>query len=114
MGWSIINKVLVILSFLLLVSCSKEKEVELSDKKENRKIIESRANKEGNFEISVGLNYIAKKGSLMYADKNESTAFDKLDDDALVSVVLEAEDGFVYVNYLGDNFYLKEEAFEQI
>lgn len=45
----------------------------------------------------------------MYSDKDDSTSFDKLEEDSYVKIVMEAEDGYVFVNYNGNRGYIKTE-----
>lgn len=45
----------------------------------------------------------------MYTEKDESTSFDKLEEDSYVKIVMEAEDGFVFVDYNGNQAYIKTE-----
>jgi hypothetical protein len=51
--------------------------------------------------------YPVKKDTLMYSGKDEGTAFDKLEEDSLVKIIMEEEDGYVFVDYNGNQAYIK-------
>ena len=65
-------------------------------------------------EISVGLDYMVKEEAEIYSDKDEKTAFDKIPKDSVVRVILEEEDGFVYVSLAGQNFYIRADKLKGI
>ncbi|MGO3018070.1 MAG: hypothetical protein ACTIH2_02850 [Anaerococcus sp.] len=43
----------------------------------------------------------------MYSEKDEKTSFDKLEEDSYVKIIMEEEDGFVFVDYNGNMAYIK-------
>ena len=65
-------------------------------------------------EISVGLDYMVREEAEIYADKDGKTAFDKISKDSVVRVILEEEDGFVYVSLAGQNFYIRADKLKEI
>lgn len=66
-------------------------------------------NTSGEQEVQIDGVYPVKEGTFMYTDKDESTSFDKLDEDSYVQILMEEEDGFVFVDYYGDKAYIKLE-----
>lgn len=65
-------------------------------------------------EMGIGLSYKLVKDSKIYAKPDEKTAFDVLEKDSVVQVSQEEENGFVYVTYQGQSFYIKVKNLEGI
>ncbi|MDD7463527.1 MAG: hypothetical protein SOW41_08550 [Anaerococcus sp.] len=64
-------------------------------------------------ELQIDGLYPVKKDTLMYSDKDEDTSFDKLEEDSLVKIVMEEEDGFVFIDYNGNMAYIKTEKIKK-
>lgn len=106
-GWSTIYKLLVLA--LILTACNKDNSYQGQD----IKIRESQKTSYKD-ELAIGLDYRLIRDSNIYSDPDESTAFDTLEKDSLVTVILEEENGFVYVSFAGDSFYIKAKNLENI
>ena len=65
-------------------------------------------------EPGIGLTYKLIKDSKIYTDADKETAFDSLEKGSLVEVRQEAENGFVYVTYQGQTFYVEVDDLEGI
>lgn len=65
-------------------------------------------------EMGIGLSYKLVKDSKIYAKPDEKTAFDVLEKDSVVQVSQEEENGFVYVTYQGQSFYIEVKNLEGI
>ena len=65
-------------------------------------------------EMGIGLSYKLVKDSKIYAEPDEKTAFDILEKDSVVKASQEEENGFVYVTYQGQSFYIKVKNLEGI
>ena len=64
--------------------------------------------------MGIGLSYKLVKDSKIYAEPDEKTAFDILEKDSVVQASQEEENGFVYVTYQGQSFYIKVKNLEGI
>ena len=64
--------------------------------------------------MGIGLSYKLVKDSKIYAEPDEKTAFDVLEKDSVVQASQEEENGFVYVTYQGQSFYIKVKNLEGI
>lgn len=49
----------------------------------------------------------------MYTQKDESTSYDKLDQDSYVKIIMEEEEGFVFVDYNGNKGFIKTEKIKK-
>lgn len=65
-------------------------------------------------EMGIGLSYKLVKDSKIYAKPDEKTAFDILEKDSVVQASQEEENGFVYVTYQGQSFYIEVKNLEGI
>lgn len=65
-------------------------------------------------EMGIGLSYKLVKDSKIYAKPDEKTAFDILEKDSVVKASQEEENGFVYVTYQGQSFYIEVRNLEGI
>lgn len=65
-------------------------------------------------EIGIGFSYKLVKDSNIYAEPDEKTAFDILEKDSVVKASQEEENGFVYVTYQGQSFYIEVKNLEGI
>ena len=65
-------------------------------------------------EIGIGLSYKLVKDSKIYAEADEKTAFDILEKNSVVQCSQEEENGFVYVTYQGQSFYIEVSNLEGI
>lgn len=65
-------------------------------------------------EMGIGLSYKLVKDSKIYAEPDEKTAFDILEKDSVVQASQEEENGFVYVTYQGQSFYIEVSNLEGI
>lgn len=65
-------------------------------------------------EMGIGLSYKLVKDSKIYAEPDEKTAFDILEKDSVVKASQEEENGFVYVTYQGQSFYIEVKNLEGI
>lgn len=65
-------------------------------------------------EIGIGLSYKVIKDAKIYTDPDEKTAFDTLGKGSVVQASQEEENGFVYVTYQGQSFYIRVNDLEGI
>lgn len=109
MGWFSINKLLVICILILLSACGKE-EIYTKQNIETRPATGIRLKDEK----GIGLLYKINKDTQIYTDPDKKTAFDSLEEGAIVEVRQEEENGFVYVTYQGQEFYVEASDLEGI
>lgn len=102
MGWFTINKLLIIFSLLVLAGCGREEVYTKQDIK-TRPPSGIRVKDE----LGIGLSYKLKKDSKIYTDDDMNTDFDSLEKGTIVTINQEEENGFVYVTYQGQGFYIK-------
>lgn len=94
---------------LILTSCGKDKESVYESKEitlSHPSVEESLEDKKTDSLQIEGI-YPVKKDTLMYTDKDEATAYDKLEENSYVEILMEAEDGFVFVDFHGNQGYIK-------
>lgn len=65
-------------------------------------------------EIGIGLSYKVIKDAKIYTNPDEKTAFDSLEKGSVVVGSQEEENGFVYVTYQGQSFYIRVDCLEGI
>ena len=65
-------------------------------------------------EIGIRLSYRLVRDAKIYTDPDEKTAFDTLEKGSVVQASQEEENGFAYVTYQGQSFYIKVEDIEGI
>lgn len=65
-------------------------------------------------EIGIDLSYRLIKDSKIYGEADKETAFDTLEKDSVVKALQEEENGFVYVTYQGQDFYIEVSNLEGI
>lgn len=109
MGWFSINRIIIICLLLIFAGCGKEE----TYTKQNIETRPATGIKIKN-EPGIGLTYKVKKDTQIYTDPDKETAFDSIEKGTLVEVKQEAENGFVYVNYQGQGFYVEVEDLEGI
>lgn len=109
MGWFSINRIIIICLLLILAGCGKEE----SYTKQEIETRPATGIKIKN-EPGIGLTYKLKKDAQIYTNPDKETAFDSLEEGTLVEVKQEAENGFVYVTYLGQGFYVEVSDLEGI
>ncbi len=109
MGWFSINRLIIFLILLGLTGCGREEPY-------TKQNIETRpaSGIKVKDEPGLGLTYKVKKDSQIYTEADKETAFDILEKGSLVEVKQEREDGFVYVTYQGQSFYIEIENLEEI
>ncbi|MSS78698.1 hypothetical protein FYJ26_09940 [Anaerococcus sp. WCA-380-WT-2B] len=91
---------------ILLSSCSDKKEVLVLKENEQKKEYLSK-NSQKEFQID-GL-YLVNKDTFMYDRKDEKSVWDKIKKGSSVKVLSEAEDGFIRVDYFGNEAFMKTE-----
>ena len=109
MGWFSINKLFVICILCLLSACGKE-DVYSKQNIETRPATGIKIKNE----IGIGLSYKVIKDAKIYTEPNKETAFDRLEKGSLVQASQEEENGFVYVSYQGQGFYVEVKDLEGI
>lgn len=109
MGWFTINKFIVFCLIVILAGCGKEEKYT----KQDIEIREGSGIKVKD-EMGIGLSYKLVKDSKIYAKPDEKTAFDVLEKDSVVQAAQEEENGFVYVTYQGQSFYIEVDNLEGI
>ena len=109
MGWFSINKLVIILTLIMLTACGKEEKYTKQD-------IETRTatGMKLKDEIGIGLSYKVIRDAEIYTDPDEKTAFDTLEKGSIVQASQEEEKGFAYVTYQGQGFYIKVNDLEGI
>lgn len=93
----------------MLSACGKE-DVYSKQNIETRPATEIKIKKE----IGIGLSYKVKKDIKIYSETNKETAFDRLEKGSIVQASQEEENGFVYVTYQGQGFYVEVKDLEDI
>ena len=109
MGWFTINKLVIFCLLIILTGCGKVDKYIKQD-------IPTRPGTGIKLkdEIGVGLSYKLIRDAKIYTDPDEKTAFDTLEKGAVVQASQEEENGFAYVNYHGQSFYIKVDDVEGI
>ncbi|MBP2016114.1 hypothetical protein [Anaerococcus degeneri] len=109
MGWFTINKFIVFCLLIILAGCGKEEKYTKQD-------IETRPGTGMKLkdEIGIGLSYKVIKDAKIYTNPDEKTAFDSLEKGSVVVGSQEEENGFVYVTYQGQSFYIRVDCLEGI
>lgn len=102
MGWFTINKFIVFCLLIILAGCGKEE-------KYTKQEIPTRpaTGMKLKDEIGIGLSYKVIRDSEIYTEPDEETAFDTLEKGSVVVGSQEEENGFVYVIYQGQSFYIE-------
>lgn len=102
MGWFTINKFIVFCLLIILAGCGKEE-------KYTKQEIPTRlaTGMKLKDEIGIGLSYKVIRDSEIYTGSDEKTAFDTLEKGSVVVGSQEEENGFVYVIYQGQSFYIE-------
>nr|WP_157885475.1 hypothetical protein [Anaerococcus mediterraneensis] len=109
MGWFIINKLLIVFLSILLVGCAKDE----TYKKQDIKIRPS-SKMTIKEEVPINMDCQVLEDTEIYADMDDKTAFDILEKGSIVRVILSEDKGFVYVNFLGQNFYIKKDKLKSL
>ena len=109
MGWFTINKLVIFCLLITLAGCGKEEKYTKQD-------IPTRPGTGIKLkdEIGIGLSYKVIKDAKIYTNPDEKTAFDTLEKGSVVQASQEEENGFAYVTYQGQSFYIKVEDIEGI
>ena len=102
MGWFTINKLVILCLLIILSACGKEEKYTKQD-------IPTRPGTGIKLkdEIGIGLSYKVIKDAKIYTDPDEKTAFDTLEKGSVVQASQEEENGFAYVTYQGQSFYIE-------
>ena len=98
------------MALLSLTSCTEKKKDSYT--KQNIEIMEigsSFEKSENREEIQINGVYDLKRQANLYSDKNEDSVFDKLDKDSSIKVLLEEEDGYVFIENNGNKAFIKAE-----
>ena len=98
------------MALLSLTSCTEKKKDSYT--KQNIEIMEigsSFEKSENKEEIQINGVYDLKRQANLYSDKNEDSVFDKLDKDSSIKVLLEEEDGYVFIENNGNKAFIKAE-----
>lgn len=98
------------MALLSLTSCTEKKKDSYA--KQNIEIMEigsSFEKSENKEEIQINGVYDLKRQANLYSDKNEDSVFDKLDKDSSIKVLLEEEDGYVFIENNGNKAFIKAE-----
>ncbi|WP_311376389.1 hypothetical protein [Anaerococcus lactolyticus] len=109
MGWFTINKLVILCLLIILSACGKEEKYTKQDIP-TRPATGIKLKKE----IGVGLSYKLIKDSKIYTDPDEKTAFDTLEKGSVVQASQEEVNGFAYVTYQGQSFYIEVKNLEGI
>ena len=109
MGWFTINKLVIFCLLITLAGCGKEEKYTKQD-------IPTRPGTGIKLkdEIGIGLSYRLVRDAKIYTDPDEKTAFDTLEKGSVVVGSQEEENGFAYVTYQGQSFYIKVKDIEGI
>lgn len=111
-GWFTIKKFFIIIAFIILSSCAKSEEAYQA------KNIEIKENQNQGIqksdEIQVNGLYELKKDSYMYEFPEKWSKYDKLEKGSTVQVLREAEEGFVWVDYSGNQGYVEVDLLEEV
>lgn len=109
MGWFTINKLVILCLLIILSACGKEEKYTKQD-------IPTRPGTGIKLkdEIGIGLSYRLVRDAKIYTDPDEKTAFDTLEKGSVVVVSQEEENGFAYVTYQGQSFYIEVKNLEGI
>ena len=102
MGWFTINKLVILCLLIILSACGKEEKYTKQD-------IPTRPGTGIKLkdEIGIGLSYRLVRDAKIYTDPDEKTAFDTLEKGSVVVASQEEENGFAYVTYQGQSFYIE-------
>lgn len=102
MGWFTINKLVIFCLLIILSACGKEEKYTKQD-------IPTRPGTGIKLkdEIGIGLSYKVIKDAKIYTNPDEKTAFDTLEKGSVVQASQEEENGFAYVTYQGQSFYIE-------
>lgn len=109
MGWFTINKLVILCLLIILSACGKEEKYTKQDIP-TRPATGIKLKKE----IGVGWSYKLIKDAKIYTDPDEKTAFDTLEKGSVVQASQEEENGFAYVSYQGQSFYIEVKNLEGI
>ncbi|WP_308652737.1 hypothetical protein [uncultured Anaerococcus sp.] len=109
MGWFTINKFIIFCLLIILAGCGKEEKYTKQD-------IETRPGTGMKLkdEIGIGLSYKVIKDAKICTNPDEKTVFDTLEKGSVVVGSQEEENGFVYVTYQGQSFYIRVDFLEGI
>lgn len=109
MGWFTINKLVILCLLIILSACGKEEKYTKQD-------IPTRPGTGIKLkdEIGIGLSYRLVRDAKIYTDPDEKTAFDTLEKGSVVQASQEEENGFAYVSYQGQSFYIEVKNLEGI
>lgn len=64
-------------------------------------------------EFQINGLYPTKEACFMYTEKDEKTKFDKLEEGSLVKVLMEEEEGYVFVDYFGNKAFVKADKLDK-
>lgn len=101
----------MICAILILFSCSKSSE---SYQAQDIEIRENKKQTKENDELQINGLYEVKEDTYMYEFPEKWSKYDKLEKSSVVQILREAEDGFVWVDYNGNEGYVEVELLKEI
>lgn len=101
----------MICAILILSSCSKSNE---SYQAQDIEIRENKKQTKGNDKLQINGLYEVKEETYMYEFPEKWSKYDKLEKSSVVQILREAEDGFVWVDYNGNEGYVEVELLKEI
>ncbi|WP_296142061.1 SH3 domain-containing protein [uncultured Anaerococcus sp.] len=94
----------------MLTSCKNED----SYQDQNIEIYQNQKQDQKQDSPQIGGLYEVSEKTDIYAEMDESTAYDKLDEGTVVKILSESENGFVRVDFNGDSLYIKTKYLKEI
>lgn len=101
----------MICTILILSSCSKSSE---SYQAQDIEIRENTKQTKENDRLQINGLYEVKEDTYMYEFPEKWSKYDKLEKSSVVQILREVEDGFVWVNYNGNEAYVEVDLLEEI
>ena len=101
----------MICAILILSSCSKSNE---SYQAQDIEIRENKKQTKGNDKLQINGLYEVKEETYMYEFPEKSSKYDKLDKSSVVQVLQEADGGFVWVDFNGNQGYVEVDLLKEI
>lgn len=101
----------MICAILILSSCSNSSE---SYQAQDIEIRENTKQTKENDRLQINGLYEVKEDTYMYEFPEKWSKYDKLEKSSVVQILREVEDGFVWVNYNGNEAYVEVDLLEEI
>ena len=101
----------MICAILILSSCSKSNE---SYQAQDIEIRENKKQNKGNDKLQINGLYEVKEETYMYEFPEKWSKYDKLEKSSVVQILREAEDGFVWVDFNGNQGYVEVDLLKEI